>query len=177
MDESGELLASELPQDRQRAEEYQNLILGFVACGWKCSLKSCDYTVHPRPGRQVGREERDKAKRLEALTVVPMNRDDLIFDHWEQHHFPASYSSRLKAQCPYFEEGGLGCPMMCYPKTHNLKKHLTTDLKVVDVAQYGLAERCRKVMEEAPKKPPFVPFSEQELTAAFARGLAVRTGR
>ena len=176
LDESVEFLASDLPQGRQSAEEYQNLILGFVACGWKCPLKGCDYTVHPRSGRQVGREERDKAKRLEALTVIPMNRDDLIFDHWEQSHFPASYSSRLKAQCPYFEVGGLGCPTMCYPKVHDLKKHLTTVHEVVDVVQYGLADRCRKVMEEAPQRPPFVPFSEQVLTAAFARGLAVRTG-
>ena len=66
--------------------------------------------------------------------------------------------------------------MMCYPKVYDLKKHLTTDHEVVDVAQYGLADRCRKVMDEAPQRPPFVPFSEQVLTAAFARGLAVRTG-
>ena len=67
-------------------------------------------------------------------------------------------------------------PMMCYPKVYDLKKHLTTDHKVVDVAQYGLADRCRRVMDKAPERPPFVPFSGQELTAAFARGLAVRTG-
>ena len=58
LDESVELLASELPQGRQSAEEYQNLILGFVACGWKCPLKSCDYTVHPRSGRQVGQDRK-----------------------------------------------------------------------------------------------------------------------
>ena len=52
---------------------------------------------------------------------------------------------------------------MCYPKAYDLKKHLTTDHHVVDVAQYGISEKCRKVMEEAPKRPPFVPFSEQTL--------------
>ena len=65
---------------------------------------------------------------------------------------------------------------MCFPKVHDLKKHLTTDHNVVDVAQYKLADRCRKVMDEAPPRPPFVPFTVHELTTAFTRGLAVRTG-
>ena len=39
-DESLEILASALPQGRQSVEEYQNIILGFIACGWKCPVKS-----------------------------------------------------------------------------------------------------------------------------------------
>ena len=120
--------------------------------------------------------ERDKAHHLDKLTVAPMNRDDSIFDHCEQHHFPASYSSNLKAQCPYFKEESLGRSSMCNSKTYDLKRHLMNVYKLVDVAQYGLAEHCRKVMEEAPKRPLFQPISEQSLMTAFARGLAVHKG-
>ena len=60
LDESMEILASSLPESRQNAEEYQNLILCSVACGWKCPVNSCNYTVHPRSGKQHGKEEHDK---------------------------------------------------------------------------------------------------------------------
>ena len=71
LDESLEMLASSLPQSKQSAEEYQNLILGWVACGWKCPVKGCTITLHLRSGKHASKIERDKDGHLEKLTVAP----------------------------------------------------------------------------------------------------------
>ena len=82
MEESLEILASDLNQGRQSAEQYQNLIMAWVAYSCKCPGKGLPHTIHSRSGLYLSHNKvHDKAGRLEKLEVEPMSRAFQIFDH------------------------------------------------------------------------------------------------
>ena len=116
LDDSLEILASSsLPQGRSSAVEYENRVLAWAACGWKCPVKSCIYTVQPYPGKSI-KFQHDKAGRLERLECNPVSRENAIFNHWEHaHFFPYSACCRLfEGAMSILERGRSGVQYQVY---------------------------------------------------------------
>ena len=173
MDEGLELLGSALPQSRQYGLQYRNLALAVAGSGYRCPILQCSTVINPVPCYQG---ERDKARHLLRLDVDPMNREQFIFDHWEQHHCPTSVSSRWKANCPFFGDDGKGCSAMVYPRESDLQRHMKSVHGVTEFSQYDLKERAHAIVSTMDPRPKFEPIEPAELMAAFTRGWAVRGG-
>ena len=106
-----ELCGVDIPQSRgDDAQLQHNLILAFVACGYKCPIKLCGYRIATRSGKVAKQNlERDVAGHLLHLSDTPQMREAHIFDHCKQHHCPASTIARVKALFPCFDVNGQGC--------------------------------------------------------------------
>ena len=72
-----------------------NLVVTLATCGYKCPQRGYDYRMNPTPGKQL--LERDILDLLLCLDVESKMREDLILNHWEQHHCPTGSAARLKA--------------------------------------------------------------------------------
>ena len=84
--------------------------------------------------------------------------------------------AQVKAQCPYFDADSKGCSSWLHSKPFDLKRHLSSVHGVVDTKQYNLKAKCDRVNKSKPTRPAFEPVTARELTDAFTRYVAVRTG-
>ena len=74
-------------------------MIAFAACGYKCFIRECDYTVAPRPKAGKQPLERDVVGHLLCLNNELQMRENLIPVHWEQN----------------LDVNGKGCPAMVFP--------------------------------------------------------------
>ena len=97
-------------RDEQFAEQYQALINEFVARGWECPTKGCDYVCgkrnYPASPDQIGR--------------CTKTERESILRHWEAAHFSPDFQEGIISECPNF------CGVcFTFPKKEGVTKHLT----------------------------------------------------
>ena len=180
LDEGLEIPGCELPQSRVHQAEYINLVLSVPACGYRCPVKTCTWTLFPYEAAKKGEKNRvlvrDKDRHLMVLDETPKLRASEIMEHWEQNHFPSCVSGALKVNCPFVSPEGDACSAKVVPRANDLRRHIHSVHGEEGAEVYDVRALCLAVQDNYVKRPQLPQITSERLEGAYSRGMAIRSG-